>query len=88
VCPKYPLKFICEISIFFFREINNTMIREFAIPFTKNLLKHLDKKNLMNKCFFSSYKVETPITDQVSISDHIFKILEMCFLKLVKIGTN
>jgi len=41
---KYTSKEICGLSILFFREIPNTIMREYTIPFTENVLKQLQKQ--------------------------------------------
>jgi len=62
--PGYTIRVICGLGIFFFRKINNTIMRDFAILFTKNLLKQPPKK-LDQKTFFFYPKILSGIIQRM-----------------------
>jgi len=43
-CPKYTTRVIHGMSIFFFKKVNKTIVRDFAILFTENALKYPPNK--------------------------------------------
>jgi len=51
--PNYMTWVICGLSIFFFRKVNNSIVKKFAILSIENVL-NFQKINCMKKCVFHS----------------------------------
>jgi len=64
---------IHELSIFFFRKVNNTTMREFAILLIENVLKQLPKTILDEKMFFSFHPIVSSEVIQSSI-EHLVSV--------------
>jgi len=73
--PKYTTRVICGLSIFFFKKVNNTIMRGFAILFIEKVLKCPWKKKIsMKKHFFLSYISSEVFQWTPSINNNISRL--------------